>query len=58
VETIRRGDQQILRRGIDDAHYFQGGQYRKSGVAVPDGAFSILLSHTPKYYRQAHMPGF
>src|SRR4029453_13562454 len=37
---------------------FQGGQYRKSGSPVPDGAFSILLSHTPEIYRQAAHAGF
>jgi hypothetical protein len=57
-ETIRRGDQQIFVAGIDDAHYFRVDNIEKAGSPVPDGAFSILLSHTPEIYRQAAHAGF
>jgi uncharacterized protein len=52
-ETIARGDQQIYLAGIDDAHYFRVDNIEKAGAAIPEGAFSILLSHTPEIYRQA-----
>jgi uncharacterized protein len=52
-ETIRRGDQRIHLAGIDDAHYFRVDNIEKAGSQIPDGEFSILLSHTPEIYRQA-----
>lgn len=52
-ETIARGDQRIYLAGIDDAHYFRVDNIEKAGSQVPDGEFSILLSHTPEIYRQA-----
>ena len=52
-ETIARGDQKIYLAGIDDAHYFRVDNIEKAGSQIPDGAFSILLSHTPEIYRQA-----
>ena len=52
-EAIVRGDERIYLAGIDDAHYFRVDNIEKAGSAIPDGAFSILLSHTPEIYRQA-----
>jgi predicted MPP superfamily phosphohydrolase len=52
-ETITRGDQRIHLAGIDDAHYFRVDNIEKAGAQIPDGEFSILLSHTPEVYRQA-----
>jgi predicted MPP superfamily phosphohydrolase len=51
--VIVRGDQRIYLAGIDDAHYFRVDNIEKAGSKIPDGAFSILLSHTPEIYRQA-----
>lgn len=52
-ETIARGDERIHLAGIDDAHYFRVDNIEKAGSQIPDGEFSILLSHTPEIYRQA-----
>jgi len=52
-ETIRRGDQAIHLAGIDDAHYFRVDNIEKAGAPIPEGAFAVLLSHTPEIYRQA-----
>ncbi len=52
-ETIARGDQRIFLAGIDDAHYFRVDNIEKAASPIPEGAFSILLSHTPEIYRQA-----
>jgi uncharacterized protein len=52
-ETIVRGDQQIYLAGIDDAHFYRVDNIEKAAAAIPRGAFSILLSHTPEIYRQA-----
>jgi predicted MPP superfamily phosphohydrolase len=52
-ETIQRGDQRIHLAGIDDAHYFRVDNIEKAASQIPDGEYSILLSHTPEIYRQA-----
>jgi uncharacterized protein len=57
-EAIRRGEQEIYLAGIDDAHYFRVDNIEKAGSQIPDGAFSVLLSHTPEIYRQAAHAGF
>jgi uncharacterized protein len=57
-ELIRRGDQSIYLAGIDDAHYFRVDNIEKAASQIPDGAFAMLLSHTPEIYRQAAHAGF
>jgi predicted MPP superfamily phosphohydrolase len=57
-EVVERGDQQIYLAGIDDAHYFRVDNIEKAASEIPDGAFAILLSHTPEIYRQAAHAGF
>ena len=52
-EVIVRGDQRIYLAGIDDAHCFKVENIEKAALQIPDGEFSILLSHTPEIYRQA-----
>jgi len=58
AEPIVRGDQRIYLAGVDDAHLFRVDNIEKAGDAVPEGEFSILLSHTPEIYRQAAHAGF
>jgi predicted MPP superfamily phosphohydrolase len=57
-EALARGDERIHLAGIDDAHYFRVHNIEKAASPIPDGAFSILLSHTPEIYRQAAHAGF
>jgi predicted MPP superfamily phosphohydrolase len=57
-EAIERGGEHIHLVGIDDAHYYRVDNIEKAASAVPDGEFSILLSHTPEIYRQAAHAGF
>jgi predicted MPP superfamily phosphohydrolase len=52
-ETIVRKNQQIYLAGIDDAHFFRMDNIEKAAHSIPNGSFSILLSHTPEVYRQA-----
>jgi uncharacterized protein len=52
-EIINRGDQQLYLAGIDDAHFFRVDNIEKAAFPIPQGEFSILLSHTPEVYRQA-----
>ena len=57
-ETLVRGDQRIYLAGIDDAHYFRVDNIEKAALPIPNGSFSILLSHTPEVYRQAAHANF
>jgi predicted MPP superfamily phosphohydrolase len=57
-EKISRGDQTIYLAGIDDAHYYRVDNIEKAAGDIPDGSFSILLSHTPEVYRHAAHAGF
>jgi uncharacterized protein len=52
-EVITRDDQRIFLAGVDDAHFYRMDNIEKAAMQIPDGAFSILLSHTPEIYRQA-----
>ncbi len=57
-ETITRGADTIYLAGIDDAHYYRVDNIEKAAGKIPQGEFSILLSHTPEIYRQAAHAGF
>jgi len=52
-EAIARGDQRIHLAGVDDAHFYRMDNIEKAAMQIPDGEFSILLSHTPEIFRQA-----
>jgi hypothetical protein len=52
-EAITRDDQRVYIAGIDDAHFYRVDNIEKAASQIPDGEFSILLSHTPEIYRQA-----
>ena len=52
-EPIARDDQRIFLAGVDDAHFYRMDNIEKAVAETPEGAFSILLSHTPEIYRQA-----
>jgi hypothetical protein len=52
-EAIAREGQHIYLAGVDDAHFYRMDNLEKASQLIPDGAFSILLSHTPEIYRQA-----
>jgi uncharacterized protein len=51
--AIARDGQRIYIAGIDDAHFFRVDNIEKAASQIPEGEFSILLSHTPEIYRQA-----
>ncbi len=53
TEMLVRGAQRVHLAGIDDAHYYRVDNIEKVALQIPDGEFSILLSHTPEIYRQA-----
>lgn len=56
--TIEREGQSLYLAGVDDAHYYQVHNMDRASREIPDGAVSILLSHTPEIYRLAAHAGF
>ena len=55
--VIERGGESLHLAGIDDAHYFGVHNIEKALSAVPQGAPTVLLSHTPEVYRLAAHAG-
>ena len=53
-----RGGERVHLAGIDDAHYYRVDNIEKAAEQIPEGAVSILLSHTPEIFRQAAHAGF
>jgi predicted MPP superfamily phosphohydrolase len=56
--VIKRSSQRIYLGGIGDAHFYRMHDIEKATAAIPNGEFSILISHTPEVYRQAAQAGF
>ena len=56
--TLTLDHPQIYLAGVDDAHYYRADNIHQAAAAIPPGAVSILLSHTPEIYRQAAHAGF
>jgi len=52
-DVVTRDNQRIYLAGVDDAHFYRMDNIEKAAQAIPDGAFAVLLSHTPEIYRQA-----
>jgi predicted MPP superfamily phosphohydrolase len=57
-EIVSRGDNHIYLAGVDDAHFYRADDIEKAAKRIPQGAFSILLSHTPEVYGRAGRAGF
>ena len=51
--ALVRGDDTIYLAGIDDPHYYRADNLEKAADAIPSGAVSILLAHSPEIYRHA-----
>jgi predicted MPP superfamily phosphohydrolase len=52
-EPIARGDDAIYLAGVDDPHFYRADDIPKVAAEIPEGAYSILLSHTPETYAKA-----
>jgi uncharacterized protein len=57
-QVLKRGNQRVHLVGIDDAHFYQVDNIEKAAEGIPQGEFSILISHTPEVYRHAAHAGF
>jgi uncharacterized protein len=56
--AIDRDGASIYLAGIEDAHYYRLEDFHRATENIPEGAVSILLSHTPAAYRHATHAGF
>ena len=52
IALVRDGATVYL-AGIDDPHYYRADNLEKAADAIPSGAVSILLAHSPEIYRHA-----
>lgn len=50
---LTRDGEAIWLAGIDDPHYYRAENLEKATDPIPEGAVSILLSHSPEMYRHA-----
>jgi len=55
---IRRDGQEIWICGIDDPHFYRTHDLQKTAAIPPDGAFRILLAHSPEVADEAAGFGF
>ncbi|HXG32893.1 MAG TPA: metallophosphoesterase [Bryobacteraceae bacterium] len=44
--------------GVDDPHYYGCDDLRRAAGGAPEGAFRILLAHSPELYEEAARAGF
>ncbi len=51
--TLERDGATVYLAGIDDPHYYRADNLEKAADAIPPGAASILLAHSPEIYRHA-----
>lgn len=57
-KVITRGDDTLYLAGVDDAHFYKVHNLHRAGDAIPVGAVSILLSHTPEIFHEAAHAGY
>ena len=57
VALVRDGATVYL-AGIDDPHYYRADNLEKAADAIPSGAVSILLAHSPEIYQHAAYADF
>jgi len=50
---VERNGDAVYLVGVDDCIFFRAAELEDAGASVPDGAFKIILSHSPDLYRQA-----
>jgi uncharacterized protein len=51
--ALERGGATVYLAGIDDPHFYRADNMEKVADPVPEGAVSILLSHSPEMYQHA-----
>ncbi len=52
---IQQGQTRIWVAGVDDPHYYRLDNAQQACRDIPDGAFTILLAHSPETYKKASL---
>lgn len=55
---LNRGKDAIHLAGVDDPHYFEADDLPAAVASIPEGATSVLLSHSPEIFKHAAYTGF
>jgi predicted MPP superfamily phosphohydrolase len=55
---LERGGDRIYLAGIDDCHYYASAELEEAQAGITDGAFKVLVSHSPELYAEAERAGF
>lgn len=55
---LERNGDSIYIVGLDDCHYYGADDIESAGRGVADGAFKIMVSHSPEMYDQASRAGY
>lgn len=56
--AIEREGAKLYLSGIDDPHFYETDNLHRTRDAIPAGASSILLAHSPEIYRHAAAAGY
>jgi predicted MPP superfamily phosphohydrolase len=55
---VKKEQDNVYLVGVDDGVFFRAAELAQAGATVPDGAFKIILSHSPDLYKQAAQAGY
>jgi len=55
---IDRQGEKIYISGLDDCHYFGADDIKLAEESIEEGAFKVMVSHSPEIYKQAADAGF
>ncbi len=56
--VIERGGERLPLVGLDDCHYYEAADIALAEEGLPEGAFKVMLSHSPEMYRDAAEAGY
>jgi len=56
--AIERNGAKLYLSGVDDPHFYETDNLHRTRDAIPAGASSILLAHSPEIYRHAAAAGY
>ena len=55
---IEKGSDKIYIAGLDDSHYYDADDLELAGKGITDGAFKIMVCHSPERYIEAADAGY
>ena len=55
---LERGGDRAYVVGVDDCHYYNAAEFEEAQVGIAEGAFKMLLCHSPEMYVEAERAGY